>query len=57
MGFEFADYRPYIHGDDVRRIDWNVYARLHELHVRISPQQASLYAVGAARREPLDGLR
>lgn len=43
VGFEFADYRPYIHGDDVRRIDWNVYARLHELHVRISPQQASLY--------------
>jgi uncharacterized protein (DUF58 family) len=43
LGFEFADYRPYIPGDDVRRIDWNIYARLHELHVRTSPQEASLY--------------
>ncbi|MDQ6419149.1 DUF58 domain-containing protein [Paenibacillus sp. LHD-117] len=24
---EFADYRPYAPGDDVRRIDWNVYGR------------------------------
>jgi uncharacterized protein (DUF58 family) len=43
VGFEFADYRPYVPGDDVRRIDWNIYARLHELHVRTSPQEASLY--------------
>jgi uncharacterized protein (DUF58 family) len=42
-GFEFADYRPYVAGDDVRRIDWNIYARLHELHVRTSPQEASLW--------------
>lgn len=25
---EFADYRDYIPGDDLRRVDWNVYARL-----------------------------
>ena len=43
VGFEFADYRPYVAGDDVRRIDWNIYARLHELYVRTSPQQASLW--------------
>jgi uncharacterized protein (DUF58 family) len=43
VGFEFADYRPYVPGDDVRRIDWNIYARLHELHVRTSPQEASLW--------------
>jgi uncharacterized protein (DUF58 family) len=43
VGFEFADYRPYVAGDDVRRIDWNIYARLHELHVRTSPQEASLW--------------
>ena len=24
---EFADYRPYIPGDDPRRIDWNLYGR------------------------------
>jgi uncharacterized protein (DUF58 family) len=42
LGFEFADYRRYAPGDDVRRIDWNVYARLRELHVRIGPQDARL---------------
>ncbi len=25
---EFADFRPYVAGDDFRRIDWNAYARL-----------------------------
>ncbi|NJK36267.1 MAG: DUF58 domain-containing protein [Oscillatoriales cyanobacterium SM2_2_1] len=24
---EFADYRNYVKGDDLRRIDWNIYAR------------------------------
>jgi uncharacterized protein (DUF58 family) len=42
-GFEFADYRRYTPGDDVRRIDWNVYERLHELHVRTAPQEASVW--------------
>lgn len=32
---EFADYRPYTPGDDFRRIDWNAYARLNNLLVRI----------------------
>jgi uncharacterized protein (DUF58 family) len=41
-GFEFADYRHYTPGDDVRRIDWNIYARLHELYVRTAPQEAGL---------------
>ena len=39
-GFEFVDYRRYVPGDDVRRIDWNVYARLHELFVRTAPREA-----------------
>lgn len=25
---EFADYRDYVPGDDLRRVDWNIYARL-----------------------------
>ena len=25
---EFADYRNYVPGDDLRRLDWNIYARL-----------------------------
>lgn len=32
---EMADHRPYSPGDDVRRIDWNAYARLEELILRL----------------------
>ena len=32
---EFADYRPYTAGDDLRLIDWNLYARLDRLFVRL----------------------
>ncbi len=32
---EFSDYRTYAPGDDYRRIDWNAYARLERLFVRL----------------------
>lgn len=32
---EFADYRTYARGDDYRRIDWNVFARINRLFLRI----------------------
>lgn len=31
---EFADYRDYVPGDDLRRIDWNLYGRLDKLFIR-----------------------
>ena len=34
-GSELAQVRPYVPGDDVRRIEWNVTARTGETHVRI----------------------
>ena len=34
-GSELAMIRPYVPGDDVRRIDWNVTARTGEAHVRV----------------------
>ncbi|MGC9320558.1 MAG: DUF58 domain-containing protein [Armatimonadota bacterium] len=32
---EFADFRTYVHGDDFRQIDWNAYARLERLFVKL----------------------
>jgi uncharacterized protein (DUF58 family) len=31
---DFADYRPYLPGDDFRRIDWNAYGRLGHLYIK-----------------------
>ena len=31
---EFSDFRDYMPGDDLRRMDWNVYARLDKLYIR-----------------------
>lgn len=32
---EFADYRDYVPGDDISKIDWNVYARFDKLYQRL----------------------
>ncbi len=34
-GVEFADYRQYEHGDDLRYLDWNIYARLDKLFIKM----------------------
>jgi len=43
-GMDFLDFRPYTAGDDVRRVDWNLYRRLQQLFVRLneSPRQLSV---------------
>jgi len=33
-GFERGEGRPYLPGDDARRIDWSLTARMNEVHVR-----------------------
>jgi uncharacterized protein (DUF58 family) len=37
MGFsvDFAAYRPYMPGDEIRRIDWNVFARSDRLYIKL----------------------
>jgi uncharacterized protein (DUF58 family) len=35
LSVEFADYRDYSLGDDLRTLDWNVYARLERLFVKL----------------------
>ena len=34
-GMEFADYRVYEPGDDLRSVDWNIYARLGRLFIKL----------------------
>jgi uncharacterized protein (DUF58 family) len=39
---EFADYRDYARGDDLRRVDWNIYARLERPFVKLFEEEEDL---------------
>jgi len=39
MSIEFADYRDYVPGDDLRYVDWNIYGRLERLLVKTFVQE------------------
>lgn len=39
---EFDDYRVYVPGDDLRRIDWNVFARLDRFFVKLFREDEDL---------------
>jgi uncharacterized protein (DUF58 family) len=41
-GLEFQDYRPYVAGDDLRKIDWNVYRRLGRVFLRLFEEHEDL---------------
>ncbi len=40
---EFADYRNYVVGDDLRFLDWNLYARLDKLFLRLFMEEEDLH--------------
>ncbi len=42
-GIEFADYREYVPGDDLRYLDWNIYGRLDRLLLRLFEEEEDLY--------------
>jgi uncharacterized protein (DUF58 family) len=39
---EFADYRPYVAGDDLRFVDWNIYGRLEQLFLKLFLEEQDL---------------
>jgi len=39
---EFADYRDYTPGDDLRRLDWNIYARLDRPFIKLFEEEEDL---------------
>ncbi len=40
---EFADFRNYVPGDDLRLIDWNLYARLDQLFLKLFQEEEDLH--------------
>jgi uncharacterized protein (DUF58 family) len=40
---EFADYRNYVKGDDLRFLDWNLFARLDRLFIRLFLEEEDLH--------------
>lgn len=39
---EFADHRPYVVGDDLRFVDWNIYGRLDQLFLKLFLEEQDL---------------
>ncbi|MBS0196722.1 MAG: DUF58 domain-containing protein [Planctomycetes bacterium] len=39
---EFDDFRDYVAGDDLRHIDWNIYARLDRLFIKLFREEEDL---------------
>jgi uncharacterized protein (DUF58 family) len=42
QGVEFADHRPYVAGDDVRFLDWNIFGRLDQLFLKLFLEEQDL---------------
>ena len=41
-GVEFADHRPYVSGDDLRFVDWNIYGRLDQFFLKLFMEEQDL---------------
>ena len=44
-GFDFMELREYVHGDDVRKIDWNVTARMQKPFIKVFREERELNIV------------
>lgn len=40
---EFADYREYMLGDDIRRIDWNLYSRFEKFYLKLFTDERQMH--------------
>ena len=40
---EFADYREYMLGDDIRRIDWNLYSRFEKFFIKMFTDERQMH--------------
>ena len=42
---EFADYRDYVEGDDIRFVDWNIFARLNRPYLKLYHVEEEMHVV------------
>ncbi len=42
VGMEFSQYRPYSQGDDLRQLDWKMYARTNKFYIKQSEVETSV---------------
>jgi len=42
ISVDFADYRNYVRGDDIRFIDWNIFGRLDKLFLKLFEEEEDL---------------
>ncbi|MFQ5795570.1 MAG: DUF58 domain-containing protein [Candidatus Bipolaricaulia bacterium] len=42
VSLEFADYRNYFPGDDLRYVDWNIYGRLDRLFIKVFSREEDI---------------
>lgn len=53
---EFADFRNYVPGDDLRSLDWNLYARLDKLIVKLFLEEEDLHVYVLVDASPSMGF-
>lgn len=41
---EFRQHRPYVHGDDIRRLDWKIFGRADRFYIREYDEETNLRA-------------
>ncbi len=42
---EFSDYRDYVPGDDVRHLDWNIFARLNRPYIKLFQHEEEMHVL------------
>ncbi|MES2789387.1 MAG: DUF58 domain-containing protein [Planctomycetota bacterium] len=42
---EFADYRDYVPGDDVKNVDWNIFSRLNRPYIKLYRHEEEMHVV------------
>ena len=57
FSLEFAEYRAYAPGDDLRHVDWNLFARTERCYLKRYRGETNTQAHAAAGREQLDEVR